>query len=126
MGWLDGIDQVVKSISDGVDKNFTSDEERLDAQYKLNKIQTTINLMNAKSRRFWDAGWRPCYGWGSAILFFVGGLYMTLIQPLLLSFGVNAPPINISFYKVIAEMGAAILGIYGTQRTIEKIKDKTS
>lgn len=52
--------------------------KELDSQLLLMQAQTNINLEEAKSEKWWKAGWRPFIGWMCG----VGFGYQVLIAPL--------------------------------------------
>ena len=89
MGWFTkaiGVDTAVDAFGNAIDKIFTSDEERLQAQALLVKIkqrpqilQGEINKIEAAHPSIFVSGWRPAIGWICA-----GGLgYGWIIKPFL-------------------------------------------
>lgn len=115
----------VKDIGDAIDKTFTSDEERLDAKIKMEKLRNTlrtnqheINKIEAGHRSLFVAGWRPAIGWicvlGLANAFF--------IAPALTLFNLPLLPIPTD---IVMELVIALLGLSGL-RTYEKTKGVTS
>jgi len=66
--------ELIDALGFAVDKIFTNDEERIQAQAVLDKIaqkpailQTEINKIEAQHRSLFIAGWRPAIGWVFAI-----------------------------------------------------------
>lgn len=67
-----------------VDKLFHTEEEKAAARLKLLEMaqqgdlaQMEVNLADAQSGSFWQAGWRPAVGWACAAAF----VFAFLIQP---------------------------------------------
>ena len=130
MGWLSslfggGTGSAVDAIGSAFDKLFTSDEERAQAEAVLEKIkqqpqvmQVELNKIEAQHRSIVVAGWRPAIGWVVAC-----GLFFSYVVNPVLSWytGRTGPEIPID---AINEMAWALLGIYGSQRTFEKIKGR--
>lgn len=108
MGFLDnlvgsGVGEIVKSVSDTVDKFIeTPDEERDFEKFQI-QVQTEINKIEAGSRNFFIAGWRPSVGWICTIAFgwhFVGQpLLIFLINIGAMMFGVD--PASVSAYMAV-------------------------
>ena len=81
LDWLVGGGDIVKSVGDGLDNLFTSDEERMEKkneilkaqsqfdslQLKLlaeqNIAQTEVNKVEAGHASVFVSGWRPAIGW---------------------------------------------------------------
>lgn len=81
---LDILGGLAGGIMDGLDKLFTSDEEREKAKLELIKVlqqphilQAMTNIEEAKHRSVFVAGWRPAVGWVAVI----GLAYNFLIYP---------------------------------------------
>lgn len=114
----------IEAIGTAVDKIFTSDEERAQAQAVLDKIaqqpailQAEINKMESQHRSIFVAGWRPAIGWVCAI----GLSFPFIINPLIEWFGGTGPTIPMD---QLTELVVALLGL-GTLRTFEKITGRT-
>lgn len=115
----------IDAIGNAFDKIFTSDEEKIQANAILQKIkqhpyiiQAEINKVSASHRSVFVAGGRPALLWVTAI----GWLMEFVANPILFMFT------NKSFNMPVEQMvwlTGAVLGIYGTLRTVEKIKGKT-
>lgn len=61
---------LAETVGKVADNLFTSDEERLDKQALLARIQNMpylaqlrVNMQEAQHRSLWVAGWRPAVGW---------------------------------------------------------------
>jgi len=88
---------------------------------EVDKAQTLINAEDAKSKSFWQSGWRPAAAW-----ICVGGLFYTYIGMPLLYFLLSlfmeavpdAPKLD------MAELLTLLFGMLGlgTLRTVDKIK----
>lgn len=82
-------------IMDGLDKLFTSDEEREKAKLELTKVlqqphilQAMTNIEEAKHKSVFVAGWRPAVGWVAVtglgyhfLVFPFAGLITRFIDP---------------------------------------------
>jgi hypothetical protein len=114
----------VEAIGNAVDKVFTSDEERLEAQNVLNKLamqpsilQAELNKIESQHRSLLVASWRPMIGhicWISLLFIFIGNPVIGHIT----GNTINVPS------DVIFELVLAMLGM-GSLRTIEKMQGKT-
>jgi hypothetical protein len=140
MGILDkiiggSVAEPIKAIGDVFDKLFTSDDERAQAQFVLEKLkqhpdelQIELNKIEATHRSIFVAGWRPAIGWicGISLGFyfipqFILGAYlwikMCLLKQILLPYPIDG--------KYLMDLIIGMLGL-GVLRTVEKIKDKAS
>lgn len=85
MGFLDFLaGGTVKAIGQVADDLITTDKERAEAAFALERLasrerrgQMQVNRAEAKSRNVWVAGWRPAVGWTCAV-----GLAWTLFANL--------------------------------------------
>lgn len=111
----------------GLDDLFTSDEERAEAKFRMEKelqrphiLQAMTNIEEAKHRSVWVAGWRPAIGWVAA----TGLAYQFLILPFaglinsFLSTPVELPAIQAAELMTLT---LSLLGLGGL-RTYEKLK----
>ncbi|WP_017223783.1 3TM-type holin [Moritella dasanensis] len=112
--------QPIDALGSAVDKIFTNDEERMQAQAVLDKIaqqpailQTEINKLEAQHRSLFVAGWRPAIGWVCAI----GLAFPFILNPLIEWAGGTGPKIPMD---QLMELVVALLGL-GTLRTFEKL-----
>ncbi|MDY7026632.1 MAG: holin family protein [Pseudomonadota bacterium] len=127
---------IFKTGADLVDSLITTDEERLQEEYKARqqqldfeleviKTQTEINKAEAQHKSIFVAGWRPAIGWVCALA--IG--YQFLIYPLISWVwtlclaqgwvGMQEPPeINTGALWTIV---TGMLGM-GAMRTVDKIK----
>lgn len=110
----------IDALGSAVDKIFTNDEEKMQAQAVLNKIaqkpailQAEINKIEAQHRSIFVAGWRPAIGWVCAI----GLAFPFVITPLVEWAGFVGPSIDM---ERLMELVIALLGL-GTLRTFEKL-----
>lgn len=127
---------MVKSVGDGLDKLFTSDEERLEKRNELlkaereldtlklklladqNIAQTEVNKAEAANPGLFVAGWRPAVGWVGVLAL----SYQFLLYPILQWLPIDKqPPLpdNSLLFPLITGM----LGIAGL-RSFDKLKDK--
>ena len=120
----------VSAVGNAVDKLFTSDEERAQAEILMAKIrqrpqilQAEINRIEAAHRSLFVAGWRPFIGWVCGL----GFLWAFLLHPLfewaiaLLSLDVVAPAI---VTDNMMELVLALFGL-GTLRSVEKMTGRS-
>ncbi len=110
----------IDALGSAVDKIFTNDEERKQAQAVLDKIaqkpailQAEINKIEAQHRSLFVAGWRPAIGWVCAI----GLAFPFILNPLIEWAGGTSPDIQVD---QLMELVVALLGL-GTLRTFEKL-----
>jgi len=110
----------IDALGSAVDKIFTNDEERMQAQAVLDKIaqkpavlQAEINKIEAQHRSLFVAGWRPAIGWVCAI----GLAFPFILNPLIEWAGGKGPEIPMD---QLMELVVALLGL-GTLRTFEKL-----
>jgi hypothetical protein len=121
----------IEALGKTLDGLFTSDDERLTHAEVMERLRQTpqswqaqANLVDANSPWWFQRGWRPSYGWvGSISLFFyfvpqyVIASYlwtvMCLAQHKIIDFPISATP--------ILELTGLLLGVYGTQRMVEKL-----
>lgn len=130
MSWLnifssgDQIAAPIDAIGNAVDKIFTNDEERLQAQAMIDKIRLQPSILNlelnkveAQHRSIFVAGWRPAVGWVCVI-----ALGFAFIGNPLLDRYTDGDPVAVPL-DMILELVLAMLGM-GALRTFEKIKGK--
>ena len=122
--WLGGksVAEPIDAVGNAVDKIFTNDEERMQAQAVLDKIRlqpailnAELNKVEAQHRSIFVAGWRPAIGWICAI----GILFAFVGNPLLDRF-LGGEPVEVPL-DMILELVLAMLGL-STLRTVEKVK----
>ena len=127
MGWVQALfsnnvgEQIAKPI-DALDKLFTSEDEKLSHTEIMQRIkqqpfeaQQLLNQTAAQSTNWFIAGGRPAIMWVCAL----GLLFFFVINPIIQWItGVVGAPLPVDN---IVDLTYGILGIYGTQRTVEKI-----
>jgi hypothetical protein len=136
MSWLQslfssGAGKTVDAVGGAVDKIFTNDEERASALLMLERLrqqpailQAELNKIEAQSRNFLIAGWRPFIGWVcgfSLAAFFIPKFAIgTYVWVKVIS---ESGWLVIPDYPVSAEgllsLSFSMLGL-GTIRTVEK------
>lgn len=127
---LTGIEGAAKEIMGGLDSLFTSDDERETAKQKLISILQKPHILaglaaleDAKSEKWWKAGWRPAIGW----LCVVGlGLHFVVFPVMesawvVLGWEFNRPEIDAPSLMTLV---LSLLGLGGL-RTYEKFKGLT-
>ncbi|NQZ91688.1 MAG: hypothetical protein HRT97_05020 [Moritella sp.] len=114
------VTEPIDALGSAVDRIFTNDEERMQAQAVLDKIaqkpailQAEINKIEAQHRSLFVAGWRPAIGWVCAI----GLAFPFILNPLIEWAGGTGPKIPMD---QLMELVVALLGL-GTLRTFEKL-----
>ena len=128
MAWLNFGKEVaapIDALGNTIDKMFTNDEERMQAQAVLDKIRiqpailnAEMNKIEAQHRSLFVAGWRPAIGWICAL-----GIGFAFIGNPLLQRFVGGESVNVPL-DMILELVLAMLGM-GALRTFEKIKGVT-
>lgn len=116
---------LIPAVSSILDKIFPDKTEADKAKAKLLELQMNgelqqvmgqidINKVEASHQNLFVSGWRPSVGWVcSAAL-----AYEYIVRPLMLTFGLNAAPIEVDTLNTLL---FALLGVAGL-RTIDKIK----
>jgi len=135
--WGDQTEKAGKGVShvaDGLDKLFTSDDERLSRQEAIERLKSKphevmgeISKIEASSRNAWVSGWRPGIGWVCGVslaLYFIPqyltGAYM-FTHTYVTTGEIIAYPVE---PKAVLELVFALLGL-GALRTAEKINGVT-
>ncbi len=133
MGWVsallgggEGIATPITAVGNVLDNLFTSKDEKLTHEEIRMRLalqpemaQVELNKIEAQSRHWFAATWRPFIGWVCG----VGVLNMVLINPWIQWWtGELGPELPTS---VIMNLTLGMLGLLGTMRTVEKIKGKT-
>lgn len=123
---------VVREVGGVIDNVWTSDEERLNAEWRKLELeaaphlgQVATNKQEATHKAWFVAGWRPAVGWVIALAF----LYALIIEPLLgWIFAVFLPdvqpPPQVDGAQLVSILGM-MLGL-GGMRTWEKWKGVAS
>jgi len=134
-GWGDQVKAAgegAESVGNALNGLFTSDDERLTHAEIMERIKAKpfevmgqLALIDAASRNWFQAGWRPYIGWVAGIaltLYFIPmfavGAYMYIHQYIITGAIPAEYPVN---PKGLMELVWALLGIGGF-RMIEKIK----
>ena len=92
----------------------TLESHLADLDTNLQQMQVAITLEEAKSDKWWKAGWRPFVGWICGF----GIAMQYLIFPCVALFGVEIPQYN---FSELFNLFLALAGV-STLRTIDKIK----
>ena len=114
----------IEALGEAIDKVTTSDEERLQAEALLEKlrqqpalVQAEINKSAAVHRSWFVAGGRPALLWVAAL----GWLMEFIVNPIFQMFTGKAFAMPV---EQMVWLTGAVLGIYGTLRTVEKVRHK--
>jgi len=127
LNWLGGksIAEPIDAIGNAVDKIFTSEDERLQAQAVIDRIRMQPNILSAElnkveaqHRSVFVAGWRPAIGWICAL-----GIGFAFIGNPLLQRFLGGEPVVVPL-DMILELVLAMLGMAGL-RTVEKLRGST-
>ncbi|RMF12254.1 MAG: hypothetical protein D6763_01195 [Alphaproteobacteria bacterium] len=124
-----GAADAVDAIGSVFDKLFTSDEERAQAAYVMEKlrqrpalVQAEINKIEAAHRTLFVAGWRPFIGWVCGLGFLWAFIGHPLFEWVVAVRGLDLVPPPIVTDNMM-ELVLALLGL-GTLRTYEKVKGR--
>lgn len=138
LDWLVGGGDIVKSVGDGLDNLFTSDEERMEKkneilkaqnqfdslQLKLlaeqNIAQTEVNKVEAGHASIFVSGWRPAIGWIGVLAL----SYQFLLYPILQWLPIDKQP-PLPDANVLFTLVTGMLGIAGL-RSFDKLKGTDS
>lgn len=137
MGFLDflglgnsagkAIAEPVEAIGNVFDKLFTSDEEKAQAAFVLEKLrqkphmlQGEINKIEASHRSIFVAGWRPSIGWICSAGLFCHFVFFPLLTWVTALLGKPIPTPHIESGELMT-LVLSILGLGGL-RTLEKGK----
>ena len=112
----------IDAVGNAIDKIFTSDEERSQAEAVMTKLRLQPSILNlelnkveAQHRSLFVAGWRPSIGYICAI----GLSFPFIINPCLQWYtGRVGPELPLDS---ILELAIAMLGLAGL-RTVEKLR----
>lgn len=120
-----GVGTLAKDVADVVDTFFETAEEKKAADILLMKIQqkpdewqARINLVEAKHRSIFIAGWRPFIGWICGLGLGFHFLLFPVLEWITDLFGnkVDAPAVE---WQVLMALVLSLLGL-GATRTYEK------
>ncbi len=125
---------IVEGASSGLDKLFTSDQERLAAFNKTLEIisqphilQAQNNIEDSKAKSFWQSGWRPALGWMSGFCLMYAWFFKDLMLSIMVVFMDTTTFSRLLPYLPRVDAGEmltlvmALLGL-GGMRTYEKFK----
>lgn len=129
---ITGLGAVASFAEDVVDKIFpdkvaqAKDREAFILQARTLDIQaaasqTAVNQAEAANASIFVAGWRPFIGWACGVIFVYHFLVIPLIVTIMAAKGTPLPPLPQFDVDTVKNVLEGLLGIYGTQRTIEKM-----
>lgn len=114
----------IEALGEALDKVTTTKEERLQAEALLEKLRQQPALLQAESnkasalhRSWFVAGGRPALLWVSAI----GWMMQFVVNPIFEMFTGKTFAMPV---EQMVWLTGSVLGIYGTLRTVEKMKGK--
>ena len=113
------IGNVLDNLFTSKDEKLTHEEVRIRLALQPDMAQIEINKIEAGSRHWFAANWRPFIGWVCGM----GVLNMVLINPWIQWFtGLAGPELP---HSTIMQLTLGMLGLLGTMRTVEKVKGKS-
>lgn len=123
--------QPIEAVMSGLDKLFTSDDEKLDKQalfariaQEPAKLQVELNKIEAQHRSVFVAGWRPFIGWVCGLNLFYLVLGRDLLAWSLALYDSTIPTPPAIGLDLTVELVVALLGLGGL-RTLEKFGGKS-
>jgi len=113
------VGNIVDNIFTSKDEKLTHKEIRMRIAQAPDMAQIELNKVEAGSRHWFSATWRPFIGWVCG----VGVLNMVLINPWIQWItGEGGPALPA---QTIMQLTLGMLGLLGTMRTVEKVKGKS-
>lgn len=125
---LVGAGPIAQGLFGLIDSLFTSDEERMQAKFKLMELeksgelaQINVNMKEAEHTSLFVAGWRPFIGWVCGLAFAWAFLLYPIVSFVVIAFGVPVPLHLIPALDLSAMMPVlmGMLGL-GAMRSWEK------
>ena len=125
---LVGAGPIAQGLFGLIDSLFTSDEERMQAKFKLMELeksgelaQINVNMKEAEHTSLFVAGWRPFIGWVCGLAFAWAFLLYPIVSFAVIAFGVPVPLHLIPALDLSAMMPVlmGMLGL-GAMRSWEK------
>ena len=109
---------VLDNLFTSKDEKLTHQEVRMRLAMQPDMAQAEINKIEAQSKHWFAATWRPFIGWVCGL----GVLNMVLINPWIQwitgEIGPELPA------QTIMQLTLGMLGLLGTMRTVEKVKGR--
>lgn len=122
------VGEVVKEGLGGINKILdtviTNYEERGKLDIAFNKLQTEINLLEAKSVSIFVSGWRPFVGWVCGVSLGFNFIIRPVINYSLSVFSPVTPLMESLDMATLMPLLMGMLG-FGALRTYEKVKNKS-
>ena len=116
---ITAVGNVLDNLFTSKDEKLTHEEVRIRLALQPDMAQIELNKIEAGSRHWFAATWRPFIGWVCG----VGVLNMVLINPWIQWItGEVGPELPA---QTIMQLTLGMLGLLGTMRTVEKVKGKT-
>lgn len=125
-----GIGSLIGSVRSAItgdvspEKKAEIEAKLLELEYNLSKLQTDINLEEAKNPNLFVSGWRPSIGWVCSFALAYTFIFYSLIEwgLRLADSAIQPPDLRVDY---LFELVMAMLGLGGL-RTFEKIKGVAS
>jgi len=112
------VGNVLDNLFTSKDEKLTHQEIRMRLEAQPHMAQVELNKLDAQSRFWFQANWRPFIGWVCGL----GVLNMVLLNPWIQWVtGQEGPTLP---ETVIMQLTLGMLGLLGTMRTVEKVKGK--
>ena len=116
---ITAVGNVLDNLFTSKDEKLTHEEVRMRLALQPDMAQIELNKIEAQSRHWFTAGWRPWIGWVCGL----GVLNMVLINPWIQWItGLPGPALPAD---TIMQLTLGMLGLLGTMRTVEKLKGKS-
>ena len=112
------IGNIVDGLFTSKDEKLSHEEVRMRIAQQPHLVQTEINKIEAQSKHWFAATWRPAIGWVCAI----GCLNFFLINPWI-QWITGEPGPELPF-TTLMQLTLGMLGLLGTMRTVEKVKGR--
>jgi hypothetical protein len=112
------VGNIVDNLFTSKDEKLTHEEIRMRIAMEPHLVQTEINKIEATSKHWFAATWRPAIGWVCAL----GCLNFFLVNPWIQWFtGKPGPDLP---FDILMQLTLGMLGLLGTMRTVEKVKGR--
>ena len=112
------VGNIVDNLFTSKDEKLTHEEIRMRIAMEPHLVQTEINKIEATSKHWFAATWRPAIGWVCAL----GCLNFFLVNPWIQWF-TDKPGPDLPF-DILMQLTLGMLGLLGTMRTVEKVKGR--
>ena len=115
---ISAVGNIIDNVFTSKDEKLTHQEIRMRIAMKPDMAQIEINKIEAQSKHWFAATWRPFIGWvcGMSLLnFFIINPWIQWIT------GLPGPDLPV---QEVMQLTLGMLGLLGTMRTVEKLKGR--